>query len=75
MQALAFIDREKEVPLAVAGEQQYLVYNKADWVMWGLKHYIGPDKMRATMADFIKDYGSKGIPYPTTKTVTALGQI
>ena len=70
MQALAFIDREKEVPLAVAGEQQYLVYNKADWVMWGLKHYIGPDKMRATMADFIKDYGSKGIPYPTTKTVT-----
>jgi len=26
--------------------------------------------MRATMADFIKDYGSKGIPYPTTKTVT-----
>lgn len=70
MQALAMFDREKEVPLAVAAQQQYLVYNKADWVMWGLKHYIGPDKMREAMATFIEDRGSKGVPYPTTKDVT-----
>jgi hypothetical protein len=70
MQALAFIDREKEVPLALAGEQQYLVYNKADWVMWGLKHYIGPDKMRLAMRNLIDEFGSNGPPYPTTKDVT-----
>ncbi len=70
MQALAFIDREKEVPLAVAGEQQYLVYNKADWVMWGLKHYIGPDKMRLAMRNLLAEFGSNGPPYPTTKNVT-----
>ena len=66
MQALAFIDRSKEVPLAVAGEQQYLVYNKADWVLWGLKGYIGREKMHEAMQNFINDYGTKGAPYPTT---------
>ena len=70
MQALAFIDREKEVPLSKAGQQQYLVYNKADWVMWGLKHYIGPEKMRAAMRNLIDEFGSNGPPYPTTKDVT-----
>ena len=70
MQALAFLDREKEVPLAVAGNQQYLVYNKADWVMWGLKHYIGPQNMRGAMKGFLEDYGLKGPPYPSTKTLT-----
>ncbi len=70
MQALSMFDREKEVPLAVAGEQQYLVYNKADWVMWGLKHYMGPDNMRLAMSNFIKEFGSQGVPYPTTKDVT-----
>ncbi len=66
MVALAFIDKNKEVPLAVAGEQQYLVYNKADWVLWGLKHYIGRDKMHQAMQNFLKDYGQTGAPYPTT---------
>lgn len=70
MQALAFIDREKEVPLAVAGQQQYLVYNKADWVLWGLKHYIGLDKMRLAMRNLLDEFGSNGPPYPTTKDVT-----
>ncbi len=70
MQALSFIDREKEVPLAMAGEQQYLVYNKADWVLWGLKHYIGPENMRLAMRNLINEFGSNGPPYPTTKDVT-----
>jgi len=66
MVGLMFIDRNKEVPLAVAGEQQYLVYNKADWVMWGLKHYIGRENMHKAMQNFLRDYGLKGAPYPTT---------
>ncbi len=66
MIGLMFIDKNKEVPLAIAGRQQYLVYNKADWVMWGLKHYIGKDKMYGAMQAFLKDYGLKGPPYPTT---------
>jgi len=66
MVALMFIDKNKEVPLAIAGEQQYLVYNKADWVMWGLKHYIGRDNMHQAMRNFLDDYGLKGAPYPTT---------
>ncbi|MEP1229107.1 MAG: M1 family aminopeptidase [Litorimonas sp.] len=66
MQVFALLDRSKEVPLALAGEQQYLVYNKADWVLWGLKGYIGPEKLHTAMQSFIEDYGSKGPPYPTT---------
>ena len=66
MIALMFIDKNKEVPLAIAGEQQYLVYNKADWVMWGLKHYIGRENMHQAIRDFLDDYGLKGAPYPTT---------
>ena len=66
MIALMFVDKNKEVPLAIAGEQQYLVYNKADWVMWGLKHYIGRENMHQAMRNFLEDYGLKGAPYPTT---------
>jgi len=72
MQALQFIDSEKEVPLSKARGQQYLVYNKADWVLWGLKHYIGPQTMRDTMKGFLEDYGLKGPPYPTTANVTQI---
>jgi hypothetical protein len=70
MQALQFLDREKEVPLSKARDQQYLVYNKADWVLWGLKHYIGPENMRGAMKGFLENYGLKDAPYPTTAHVT-----
>lgn len=68
--AFQMIDRNKEEPLALASNQQYLVYNKADWVLWSLKHYIGKDKLRGAMREFIEDYGSKGPPYPTTLELT-----
>lgn len=76
MQAMALFDREKEVPLAVAGEQRYLFYAKADWVMWGLKHYIGREKMYDVMKSFIAEFGSNGPPYPTTlDIVSALKEV
>lgn len=68
--AFQMIDRNKEEPLALASNQQYLVYNKADWVLWSLKHYIGKDKLRGAMRKFLEDYGSKGPPYPTTLELT-----
>lgn len=70
MQALAMFDSEDEVPLAMARDQQYLVYQKADWVLWSLKNYIGPQNLRDAMKGFLDDYGLKGPPYPTTKTLT-----
>ena len=68
--ALSMFDSEKEVPVALAREQQYLYYQKADWILWSLKHYIGPQNMRDAMKGFLSDYGLKGPPYPTTKTLT-----
>jgi ABC-2 type transport system permease protein len=61
------LDRDDEPPLAQAGNQQYLVYNKASWVFWGLKQYIGEDAMQGAIRGLIAEYGLKGPPYPTTK--------
>ncbi len=60
-------DRDTEPPLALAEQQQYLDYNKASWVFWGLKHYMGKDKMQGAIRGFLQEFGSKGPPYPTTK--------
>ena len=70
MTAMMMFDSEEEVPLAMARNQQYLYYQKADWVLWSLKNYIGPQNMRKAMKGFLDDYGLKGPPYPTTKTLT-----
>ena len=59
-------ERDDEPALINAGNQGYLVYNKANWVFWGLKHYIGNDVMQSAIRSFLDEYGSKGPPYPTT---------
>jgi len=61
------IDRDDEPKLSEAENQRYLIYNKASWVFWGLKHYIGVETMQGAIRAFLKDYGYKGPPYPTTK--------
>lgn len=60
------LDPSPEPPLALAGNQQYLVYDKASWVFWGLKHYIGDDNMQSAIRAFLEEYGTQGPPYPTT---------
>lgn len=60
-------DPDDEPPLAEAANQQYLIYNKASWVFWGLKQYMGEDEMQGAIRGFLGEYGSKGPPYPTTK--------
>jgi len=59
-------DSNDEPPLAKATGQQYLDYEKANWVFWGLKHYIGEEEMQGAIRKFVTDFGSKGPPYPTT---------
>lgn len=61
------LDRDDEPSLAKAGNQQYLVYNKASWVFWGLKQYMGEAEMQGAIRAFLNEFGSKGPPYPTTK--------
>jgi len=63
-------DADDEPPLALAENQQYLVYNKASWIFWGLKQYMGEEKMQGAIRKFLQDYGSKGPLYPTTKELT-----
>jgi len=60
------VDRDDEPPLAKAEGQQYLDYNKASWVFWGLKQYMGEEKMQLAIRGFLDEYGSKNAPYPTT---------
>jgi len=59
-------DRDDEPSLANAENQLYLAYQKSSWVFWGLKQYIGEDNMQSGIRAFLKEYGSKGPPYPTT---------
>jgi len=60
-------DRDDEPALAEAANQRYLIYNKASWVFWGLRHYVGADKINGAIKGFVDEYGSKGPLYPTTK--------
>lgn len=61
------LEGRNEEPLATArGEQQYMVYAKASWVFWGMKHYLGEEQMQGSVRRFLEDYGRKGPPYPTT---------
>ncbi|MBL1430755.1 MAG: hypothetical protein COA60_004470 [Robiginitomaculum sp.] len=59
-------DREDEPPLAKAEQQQYLDYQKASWVFWGLKQNMGEELMQGAIRGFLEEYGSKGPLYPTT---------
>ncbi|MEE9272543.1 MAG: ABC transporter permease subunit [Robiginitomaculum sp.] len=60
-------DSDDEPPLAKAERQSYLTYAKASWVFWGLKQYMGEEKMQGAIRGFLEEYGSKGPLYPTTK--------
>ena len=60
------LDRDEEPPLALAENQQYLIYNKASWVFWGLRHYLGNEPVQDAIRGFLNEYGTSGPPYPTT---------
>jgi ABC-type transport system involved in multi-copper enzyme maturation permease subunit len=61
------IGRSSEEPLALAeNNQQFLVYNKASWVFWGLRHYAGTQAVQTAIRSFLEEHGTSGPPYPTT---------
>jgi hypothetical protein len=61
-------ERNEERPLLrVTYNQGYIHYGKGALVMYALQDYIGEDKVSQALADFIKDYGFKGPPFPTSR--------
>ena len=61
------VERDDEPVLAEAEGQNYLNYNKASWVFWGMRHMIGNEPIQHAVKRFLTEYhGTKGAPYPTT---------
>jgi hypothetical protein len=62
-------DSDDEPPLAKTEGKQYLDYQKASWVFWGLGYYIGDENLQGAMRRLVNDFGGKGPPYATTLEV------
>ena len=69
--ALSSFGSEKEVPVAVSETQSYLHYQKPDWILWGLRGYIGADRVNAALRDLLVEYGEGRAPFATTEQVVA----
>ncbi|MCB1692106.1 MAG: hypothetical protein KDI19_05030 [Pseudomonadales bacterium] len=57
----------EELPLELVEDQPYVHYRKGSVVLYALKDYIGEPAMNRALSRFVKEYGFKGPPYPTTK--------
>ncbi|MBO9718378.1 MAG: ABC transporter permease subunit [Pseudoxanthomonas sp.] len=60
-------ERVEELPLALNENQQYIHYNKGSVVFYALRDAIGEQQLNAVLAEFAKQWGFKGPPYPTTR--------
>ena len=67
--AKKMFDKEKEVPVAVAEMQGYLHYEKPDWILWGLRGYVGKDPVNAALRDVLAEYGDGRMPFATTQDI------
>lgn len=59
-------EQKKEMPLELVEGQGYIHYNKGSLIMYALQDYIGEDSVNAALARFVKDWGFKEAPYPTS---------
>jgi ABC-type transport system involved in multi-copper enzyme maturation permease subunit len=60
-------EKNEERPLVRDTDKQaYIHYQKGGMVMYALQDYIGEDKVSQGLAAFVKDYGLKGPPFPTS---------
>jgi ABC-2 type transport system permease protein len=57
------LEKQKELPLMLSEDQQYIHYNKGSVVMYALKDYIGEDTLNATLKRYIKKVGYQEPPY------------
>jgi ABC-2 type transport system permease protein len=66
------LERNDEMPLdRVQASQGYIHYQKGGLVMYALQDYIGEDKVNQALSEFVKTYGFKGAPYPTSLDLLA----
>jgi ABC-2 type transport system permease protein len=66
------LERNDEKPLyRVEPSQGYIHYQKGGMVMYALQDYIGEDKVNQALSEFVKTYGFKGAPYPTSLDLLA----
>ncbi len=64
-------ERVEELPLALNEGQQYVHYNKGSVVFYALRDAIGEETLNRILAQFLRDWGFKGPPYPTTRDFMA----
>lgn len=55
-----------EEPLMKVENQQHIHYSKGSVVMYGLRVFIGEERVNAACRAFIDSFAFKGAPYPTT---------
>jgi len=56
-------ESSKEMPLSKVENQQYIHYNKGSVVMYGLKKYIGEERVNTALRAVIEKYGYQQPPY------------
>ena len=60
-------ERVEELPLALNENQQYIHYQKGSVVFYALRDAIGEEQLNAVLSEFVRQWGFKGPPYPTTR--------
>jgi ABC-2 type transport system permease protein len=59
-------ENRREMPLQFVESQPYIHYNKGGIVMYGLRDYIGEERVNQTLRAFLESTKFKGPPYPTS---------
>ena len=61
------MERQREVPLALAEGQGYIHYNKGSLAMYALQEYVGERRVNTALSRFLDRYAFQGPPYPTSR--------
>lgn len=57
---------ERELPLSLVENQQYIHYNKGSLAMYALRDYIGEDRLNRALSRYIEKVGFQSAPYTTS---------
>ena len=59
-------EQQKELPLMLNENQQYIHYKKGSLVLYALGDYIGEDKFNAALSEYIDQFAFQEPPYTTS---------
>nr|MCH9683746.1 ABC transporter permease subunit [Deltaproteobacteria bacterium] len=59
-------ETEREMPLSLVENQQYIHYNKGSLVMYALREVMGEDVLNGVLAQYIADVGFQAPPFTTS---------